>query len=312
MLFIFISIIYLYSLPLNAIFYFVILSIAVELLIFILNFHSFYKKHKLLSYLKNQIVFNIENLPFPNNLIEADYQKLLKLLNEEKNRIYIDYKNKEKDAIDYYTLWAHQIKTPVAAMRLLLQNEDTDFNRELSSELFKIEQYVNIVLQYLRLGSDSTDYNFKPQNLDYIVKQAIRKYAPLFIRKKISLNLSDLTVTVISDEKWLVFVIEQILSNALKYTPSGSISIYREVFPDKTLLVIKDTGIGIASEDLPRIFEKSFTGYNGRIDQKATGLGLYLCKQILNKLSHTIEIESTINVGTTVTIIFHKFTFHCE
>lgn len=158
-----------------------------------------------------------------------------------------------------------------------------------------------MVLQYLRLDSSSTDFVLKKYRLEDIVKQAVRKYAKIFIRKKISLNLQELDCEVLTDEKWLVFVVEQLLSNALKYTNKGSISIYMEPQGGKTL-VIEDTGIGIAAEDLPRVFEKGFTGYNGRADKKSTGIGLYLCKRILCKLSHTITIESTVGKGTSVKI----------
>jgi signal transduction histidine kinase len=168
-------------------------------------------------------------------------------------------------------------------------------------ELFKIEQYVDMVLQYLRIDSASTDYVLKKYSLDSIVRQAVRKYAKLFINKKICLDFSELNCEVLTDEKWLVFVVEQILSNSLKYTESGKISIYMDKEKNKTL-VIEDTGIGIAEEDLPRVFEKGFTGYNGRTDKKSTGIGLYLCKRILTKLSHTISIESGIGHGTKVKI----------
>ncbi|MGB4381461.1 MAG: ATP-binding protein, partial [Bacillota bacterium] len=205
------------------------------------------------------------------------------------------------DMVDYYTTWAHQIKTPIAAMRLLLQSEQSETNSELLEQLFKIEQYVEMALQYLRLENISSDLVLKEHSLDTIVKQAVRKYSNSFIRKKIKLNYAELNHNVLTDEKWLVFVIEQILSNALKYTDSGEISIYMDdEMPDT--LVIEDTGIGIAEEDLPRVFERGFTGYTGRIDKKATGIGLFLCKQILDRLSHTITIESQVGEGTKVKI----------
>jgi len=181
-------------------------------------------------------------------------------------------------------------------MRLLLQSTENAQNDELSMELFKIEQSVEMVLQYLRLDSESTDYILKEYDLDDIVRQAVRKYARLFIRQKISLDFRETNRRVLTDEKWLVFVIEQILSNALKYTTEGKISIYAA----GTTFVIADTGMGIQGEDLPRVFEKGFTGYNGRIDKKSTGIGLYLCKRILTRLGHTIAIQSRVGVGTRV------------
>lgn len=147
-------------------------------------------------------------------------------------------------------------------------------------------------------------YIIKKYSLESIVKQAVRKYAPLFIRKKISLNLEPINATVITDEKWLCFVIEQIISNAIKYTSSGSISIHAEGNGSFTALIVSDTGIGIAAEDLPRVFDNGFTGCNGRRDKKATGIGMYLSKKILDRLGHKISIQSAAGVGTAVRIEF--------
>jgi signal transduction histidine kinase len=156
-----------------------------------------------------------------------------------------------------------------------------------------------MALSYLKLESSSSDYVLKKYPLDGIVKQAVRKYAKIFIRKKISLRLDELNLEVLTDEKWLGYAIEQVLSNALKYTPEGGeISICLE----GQTLVVADNGIGIAAEDLPRVFDKGFTGYNGRIDKKSTGIGLYLCKRMLEKLSHSIGIESEAGRGTKVKI----------
>ena len=174
-----------------------------------------------------------------------------------------------------------------------------DEQRALLEQLQSVEQYVEMVLGYLRLESPSSDYVIRNYALDDIVRQAVRKYASQFIRRKLRLEYTPLNVSVITDEKWLLFVIEQVLSNALKYTRSGSVSITLEA--PKTLC-IRDTGIGIAPEDLPRVFEKGFTGCNGRTDKRATGIGLYLCRRILEKLGHTIAITSTVGEGTTVRI----------
>ena len=184
-------------------------------------------------------------------------------------------------------------------MRLILQNNETEEYHELQAQLFKIEQYVEMVMAYLRVGSDSTDFLLKEYELEDMVKQTVRKYAPMFIRKKISVKLGQLKYKVLTDEKWLCFAIEQILSNAIKYTNKGYILIDTE---NETTLVISDTGIGISPEDLPRICEKGFTGYNGRTDKRASGIGLYLTKQILTKLGHRISFESQIGKGTKVRI----------
>ncbi len=200
------------------------------------------------------------------------------------------------DLTDYYTTWVHQIKTPIAAMRLLLQKEDTLLGRQLKTELFRIEQYVEMVLCYFRLDSPSSDFVIKYYDLDDIIRQSVRKYAGQFIQKKLRLIYEPSGQKVLTDEKWLSFVIDQILSNAVKYTNEGSITISVD---SHLVLSIADTGIGISPEDLPRIFEKSYTGYNGRVEKRSTGLGLYLCKKILGRLSHPISVTSTLGEGTT-------------
>ena len=201
--------------------------------------------------------------------------------------------------IAYYTVWAHQIKTPIASMGLNLQNEDTPLSRQLSSDLTRIEQYVEMVLTFLRLDSDSTDYVIRAHSLDAIVRQAVRKFAGEFISRKLKLIYAPMDVTVITDEKWLSFVVEQVLSNALKYTPRGSIHICLEA---PKIFCIRDTGIGIAPEDLPRTFEMGYTGFNGRADRKATGIGLYLCRRICKNLGHTISAASVPGEGTVIRI----------
>lgn len=176
--------------------------------------------------LQHKITVSLAGLPTTSHLIEQDYQQLLQVLSEEMKRRSLLADTAKQDMVTYYTLWAHQIKTPIAAMHLLLQTEDTPQNAELGEQLFKIEQYVQMVLQYLRLNSSSSDFVIRTYDLDHIVKQAVHKYAKLFVRKKIALTYTPCNCTVLTDEKWLGFVIEQLLSNALKYTHMGSISIY--------------------------------------------------------------------------------------
>lgn len=244
-----------------------------------------------------------EYYPRPESGTEALYQEIIRMLLEKRRQREDEVSGQFGDMVDYYTVWVHQIKTPIASMRLKIQNEDTDFSRELSEDLFRIEQYVEMVLCYLRLDSESTDYVFKEYDLDGIVKQAVKKFAGQFIRKKIRLEYTPLEKRVLTDEKWLLFVLEQVLSNALKYTREGEIAIILE---SGEVLCIRDTGMGIAPEDLPRIFEKGYTGYNGRSDKKASGLGLYLCRRICRKLGHEIWAESVLNKGTAIRICLKK------
>lgn len=289
------------NLPITEWMYGAVVCLFLLLVIGGVDFGKYYRRHKRLLKLKEIIPISVDAMDLPGDVLEADYQALVRLINAEKGQEINELKRRKRDMTEYYTMWVHQIKTPIAAMRLLLQEEDIAGNREVSEELFHIEQYVEMALQYLRLSADSTDYIIRRIKLDEVVKEAVRKYARLFIRKKIKLDFQPLNTQVLTDEKWLEFVVEQLLSNALKYTASGSISIYMEEQADR-VLVIEDTGIGIRPEDLPRVCEKGYTGYNGHTDKRSTGIGLYLCKRILNKLGHTIEIESEVGKGTRVLV----------
>lgn len=298
---IFAAVFYLYSLELDALAYAFLLSAWIATVYMVYDFTKYYRKHNHMRNLATQINTNLQELPLTTDLLEADYQDILLAIYDEKTKMISEVDSKQTEMLDYFTLWAHQIKTPIAAMRLLLQSEPGEQYKELLAQIFRIEQYVEMVLGFIKIDNSSSDLMLEKQNLLNLVKQGIRKYAHLFIKKNIVLEFQERDCIVLTDEKWLVFVIEQILSNALKYTNGGKISIYI-VDEERKLLVIEDTGIGIAEEDLPRVFEKGFTGYNGRMDKKATGIGLYLCKKILDKLSHTIIITSKVNVGTRVEI----------
>ena len=232
-----------------------------------------------------------------------DYQKIIADLEDEAERSARRATEKFSDMVEYYTIWAHQIKTPIAAMRLTLQSEDTETARRLSGDLNRIEEYVEMVLTYLRLDSDDTDYLIREYDLDEIIKPAVRKFAREFILKKLSLDYAPTGYTVLTDEKWLSFVIEQIISNAVKYTSEGGVKIYMD---ETGVLCIRDTGIGICAEDLPRIFENGYTGFNGREDKRASGIGLYLCKRIADNLGHGISVESVPGEGTTVRLDLRK------
>ena len=210
-----------------------------------------------------------------------------------------DAENRYNDLVDYYTLWVHQIKTPIAASKLLVSEvADRPLKQQLEQEIFKIDSYTNLVLQYLRLESFHDDLVLKKENIEDLVKEVIRKYAIFFIQKDLSINLHDLDRRIVTDKKWLLVVIEQILSNSLKYTNEGGIEIYME----GSDLCIKDTGIGIKNSDRLRVFERGFSGYNGRMTQQSSGLGLYLTQKISQELGHQIQIESELGQGTTVRI----------
>lgn len=267
-----------------------ILGAVLLLVVGAVDYVMFLKKHKELSY---------GELPTPKSLIEEDYQSIIAKLKEEAEMRASSASQDYNNMIEYYTVWAHQIKTPIAAMRLNLQSEDSESARKLMGDLNRIESYVEMVLTFLRLDSDSTDYVIKEHDLDEIIKSSVRKFSREFILKKLTLNYEPVKYKCITDEKWLEFIIEQVISNAVKYTSEGGARIYMD---EPGLLVIEDTGIGISAEDLPRIFENGYTGFNGREDKRASGIGLYLCKRIADNLGHKITAESTPGVGTKMII----------
>ena len=292
---IFAAVFFLYSLPAEALIYTGALCLVLGLVLFALGYGRFRARHQELRLLLRQAREKVLPLPPPTGLLEEDYQALVQALCQDRTRLAAENENRLRDMTDYYTLWAHQIKTPIAALGLLLQERPDRVPLEV--ELLKIEQYVEMVLSYLRLDSSSTDYVLQDCSLDQLLRGAVRKLAKMFILKKITLDFRETGKTVLTDGKWLGFVVEQALSNALKYTPEGGVI---RVYGDGDTVVIADSGIGIRPEDLPRVFEKGFTGYNGRTERKSTGIGLYLSKQVCERLGHGITVTSRPGQGTLV------------
>lgn len=301
---------YLYDIPFDAIIYGCELSFVWCAVCLFIDFYKYYKRHKLLHINREQFFDDAEQLPEHMDIIEYDYQELAKKLYQAKQELISKNRIAKKELLDYYGMWVHQIKTPIAALDILLQNTERMLYQldekemmqkaisvsDMKMELFKIEQYVEMALNYLRVEDISSDLVFKKQELDDMVCQVIRKYAKIFISKKIKMDFKPTKACIVTDEKWFIFVLEQLISNALKYTKKGQISIYMK----EKSLVIEDTGIGIPAEDLPRIFEKGFTGYNGRENKKSTGIGLYLCKNIMDKLQWNITVDSEVGSGTKI------------
>lgn len=296
------------QMELSSLFYSTLMAVFIGGWIALFDFIAFRKKYYALLDIYYNKDYSLESLPETNEFIERSYIAIIRALGEDLSKLRQQIRKQEEEADDYYTLWTHQIKTPIAAMQLVLQNQVHEIHSKeweehllLEGELFKIEQYAQMALQYLRLESMSGDLVLKSYKLYDIVANALKKYAVYFIRKNLELNIESFDTQVITDEKWLQFVIEQILSNSVKYTPEGKVTICMK---DGQTLMIQDTGIGIRSEDIPRIFDRGFTGYNGRMHKKSTGIGLYLCKKVTSKLSHTLEIYSELGEGTTVLIGF--------
>ena len=303
----------LYNIRNDAVNYAMLLSLLWLVVYAVTGFLRFRRQHQFLEQADQMLSAGTCVLPDAMGMIENDYQHLVKHLHEQCAELETKMTMDHQDMVDYYSMWVHQIKTPIAALGVLIQSGEEleevqespkaqELTRSMKMEVFRIEQYVDMVLTYLRMGSATSDYAFRICSLEEIVRQAVRKYSQMFIMTRTRLHLEIQDQKILTDEKWLTFVIEQILSNAVKYARGGEISIYTE---DKTL-VIADDGIGIAEEDLPRIFEKGFTGYNGRANKKSTGIGLYLCKTIIDRLHHTIWIESKPEKGTKVYLNFDR------
>ena len=285
----------LYHLPLGAVLYPSALCLVCTLLYGIWDCRRIRKERADAETIRTLTDVTSGSLPPARTEEGENYRALVERICAEQTALITESDRRYADMVEYYTAWAHQIKTPIASMRLNLQNEDSASARQQLLELFRIEQYVEMVLTFLRLDSPSTDYVITTCDLDTVVKQAVRRFSGEFIARKLSLVYEPLNMQILTDEKWLAFVIEQGLSNALKYTPSGSITIERG---ESETLIIRDTGIGIAAEDLPRIFEKGYTGANGRSDKRASGIGLYLCRRICDNLGHKLSIRSVPGKGT--------------
>ena len=235
--------------------------------------------------------------------IEALLFSKIETLKNDKKGLKLQEQIKRNDLLDYYTLWVHQIKTPIAASKLLVEDlQEQTLKNQLEQELFKIDSYTNLVLQYLRLESFHDDLVVKKENIEDLVKDVVKKYAIFFIQQGLRLDLHDLNHTIITDKKWFVVILEQVLSNSLKYTSQGGI----EIFFKEDTLYIKDTGLGIQDADLLRVFDRGFSGYNGRLTHQSSGLGLYLSKKIADELGHELHLQSVVGEGTTVMITFKE------
>ena len=301
-----------YGITLEAVWYPLLISVLFGAIMLAAGFaHSRRSRRGMEQVLASEALFPdvTDILPRAGSLAEEDYQALIGKMENAYRAKKGEWDAARRDMADYYATWVHQIKAPIAVMKVMLQQEDTPENRELSAELFRVEQYVEMALCYVRLGEGASDLVIQEYDLDPVIRKAVRKYAGQFIRRKIRLIYEGTSARVITDEKWLAFIIEQRLSNAVKYTAEGSVTI--SVDKGKKLSVT-DTGIGISPEDMPRIFEKGYTGYNGRLDKKSTGLGLYLCRKAADRLGHVLTAESEPGKGSRFTIDLESYPFRAE
>ncbi|MDE6619119.1 MAG: sensor histidine kinase [Lachnospiraceae bacterium] len=305
-----------------------------------------------LEQMRENIVAAPDDMKVPEYMYERQYQDCIRAIAQDKDRLQKEMMNRQQDLSEYYSMWVHQIKTPIAALKLLIDEEmracldaemdecpdadrveESDMRvinvRQKQNELFRIEQYVDMALQYTRLGAQTNDFVIERVLLDDAVKPSIYKYAKQFIHKQLRLTYVPQDIKAVTDKKWLGFVIDQLLSNAVKYTKQGGVTIqvlciaqsddagrrsetkeerkhwYEEspAVEESVHIIIEDTGIGISADDLPRVCEKGYTGYNGHADQHSTGIGLYLCKAILDKLGHQFLITSEKGRGTRAEIV---------
>lgn len=296
---VFLLVFFLYDLTLLPWVHMSIILLVVLLVCGFVDYSKISRKHKLL-------VDNHLDMVEPSNYIEETFMDIIEVERDNariaKDKASSDY----NDMLEYYTVWAHQVKTPLAGLSLTVQNIDDDVLRQtLQSELVRTEEYVDMVMNYLRLQSNDSDYVFVPVEINDVVRQEVRRMRTLFMSKKIGLSFDPEVsegVKAVTDRRWLEFALGQVLANAVKYSNSGVVSI--SVLPE--YIEVKDQGIGISEEDLPRIFEKGYTGYNGRSDKKSTGIGLYLVKKAMTSIGGDIVITSKIGEGTCVKLVYKK------
>ncbi|MCT4403376.1 sensor histidine kinase [Leuconostoc falkenbergense] len=266
-------------------------------------FWRWFQTRKILKNVLSDERLSVDNLSLPATSSVAHlYQNLLKQQAIRQKKALATQVNAMQDIQDYYAMWAHQIKVPLSVLDLMNQT-DTIEKYETSNQLLIVNQYLNMMLQFIRLKNLHQDLTFKPIHVQAIVRDVIKSYKLFFIRQNLSVSITGEDFTVVSDSKWIQFVLEQIIFNAIKYTSQGCIQV---IFENHHQVVIKDTGIGIAASDLPRLFDKGYTGLNGRLENNSSGLGLFMVKQILSELGHDIKIASVVGSGTTVTIDFKQ------
>ncbi|MFD3157783.1 sensor histidine kinase [Haloimpatiens sp. FM7330] len=278
------------------------------------EYFSHNKYYKSMNYLMKNETENIVNtLPSPKTNEQELYHKLISNIYEDQNNKIDNLYKEKKDNLEFITSWVHEIKTPIAVSRLIIENnlaniEDNTLN-SLEEEIDKIDNYVEQALYHSKIDSFSKDYFINEINLERIVKDLVKKHAKTFINKKIQIQMEDINLNITSDKKWITFIINQILSNSLKYTDEGGkIKFSTKKNNKEKILIIEDNGVGIRQEDIGRVFHKGFTGYNGRKNSKSTGMGLYLAKKLSRKLGHDISIESSYNEYTKAKIHFPKLT----
>lgn len=319
---IFLSVNLMFFIMISIVMYFSNISFVIIFLVFFIWFFPL-STYILIEYMKYRKYFsNINNilesldkkyllpevLQEPNFMVGENINDILKELSRDMHEQVKHYRNIQEEYREYIEMWVHEIKTPIASSKLLIENNTNEVTRKIDTQMDRIENYVEQVLYYSRSDEVGKDYIIKKVGLSKLVKDVIKRNQRDFISKRISLQLGDLDEIIYSDTKWVEFILNQIIGNAIKYSKGkdDKIEIYSKKISSAVVLTIKDHGVGIIERDLNRVFEKGFTGENGRKFGKSTGIGLYLCKKLTDKLGLGLQIQSEENVGTEISIIFPK------
>lgn len=301
MAFTFAGIFVLGSLPLTLYLYSMELTLFFFLVYLIVQYFLYSKRHKTIMQVGAAQSTRIEDVAAGTDPADKVYLKKIGQLQQDIRNLTNEHAERQADQLDYFTLWLHQIKTPLSAISLLNQSSNSAESKNTSQEILRLEDYTHMALNYVKLEETGSEMDLSDVDLDTVIKKAVKKYSILFIYKGIKLDYQPLGIKVLSDGQWMQTILEQLLSNSLKYTASGTISIYMDSEKEQTL-IIEDTGAGIRPEDLPKIFNKGYSGLNGRLHEKSTGLGLFLSRKICKRLGHDLTIESELSKGTRVSI----------
>lgn len=319
---IFLSVNLMFFIMISIVMYFSNISFVIIFLVFFIWFFPL-STYILIEYMKYRKYFsNINNilesldkkyllsevLQESNFMVGENINDILKELSRDMHEQVKHYRNIQEEYREYIEMWVHEIKTPIASSKLLIENNTNEVTRKIDTQMDRIENYVEQVLYYSRSDEVGKDYIIKKVGLSKLVKDVIKRNQRDFISKRISLQLGDLDEIIYSDTKWVEFILNQIIGNAIKYSKGkdDKIEIYLKKISSAVVLTIKDHGVGIIERDLNRVFEKGFTGENGRKFGKSTGIGLYLCKKLTDKLGLGLQVQSEENVGTEISIIFPK------
>ncbi len=262
---------------------------------------------KMLNQLKEKYLIT-EVIKKPEFIEGKILHETLEQINKSMHENVNKYKYNVKDYKEYIELWIHEIKIPLATSKMIIENNKNNATRSIEEELDKLENYIDQALYYARSNTVEKDYYIKKSNLKDLVNESIKKNKTMLIQEKVEINAHDLNNIIYTDSKWIIFILNQLIQNSVKYKNKVNtleIEIYSKENKDNTILYIKDNGIGIKKNEINRVFEKGFTGTNGRLsNKKSTGIGLYLCKKLCNKLGISIELDSKENEYTEIKIIF--------